>query len=439
MPDEYLVDRPNGRQAIRLEQPPIGSGGEGDIHRVVGEAGTVAKVYHTRMGATHASRAKLTRMLSQPPRHLTVSVKDVVRPVFSWPTHIIDDAHGNVAGFLMQEVPASESFALTRYLSHRLRTSLSDNDRSLTTRVRICCNLAAVVADLHRQGHFVIDLKPDNIRVYKDTGVVCLLDNDGFSVAGADGHARHPASAITEDYKAREIVSGQLAIEDILDDRTDRYALAVLLFQVLNNGQHPYQGKPLMRTDQWNISFCVANGLYPYGSKPHPEVAPSPASLHDCLLLGTLSMFERALAGPPALRPTAAQWAAHFEGLLSAKGRFVPCALVPRDVAHIHFAGMPCPTCRMESISDGLARTEPTSVSSVVPASRPGALAASGTAPVHGATPPPVRGTAVAPVAIAALAMRAARFALSLLVAAVMYVLIKTFLVHAVRAIVPPS
>src|SRR2546429_5948970 len=63
-------------------------------------------------------------------------------------------------------------------------------DRGLTTlalpqKLGIARNLSAVLAELHRQGDLVIDFKPQNIKVVRETQITTLLDCDAYSISVA--------------------------------------------------------------------------------------------------------------------------------------------------------------------------------------------------------------------------------------------------------------
>ncbi|MCS5945573.1 hypothetical protein LNP25_07245 [Klebsiella variicola subsp. variicola] len=69
-------------------------------------------------------------------------------------------------------------------------------------KVSLACNLATLVSTLHARQHRVIDMKPVNLRFYRDSLYIALLDCDGFSIQG-EGE-RFPAGQFTPDYLAPE-------------------------------------------------------------------------------------------------------------------------------------------------------------------------------------------------------------------------------------------
>ncbi|WP_284620548.1 protein kinase domain-containing protein [Aquabacterium humicola] len=339
------------RTPIVLDDPMIGRGGEANVYRVRGLPGQVAKIYHNRASAAHADRAKLEAMIATPPERATGQANGQTLPLFAWPATVVEDDGGSCCGFLMPEIPLERAVTLHGYMSlldgNRL---LSPDDRSLPRRLLVCRNLAAAIAELHRQRHYFVDIKPQNIYLFKDTGIVCLVDNDSFSIAGRDGR-RFPASAYSAEYVAPELLKGALPASSVVDDRQDCFALAVLMFRLLDNGLHPFQGIPTRDVDEWNIDLSIERGYYPHGKEPDPAIRPAPSSTCDLWDASTRAMFDRALGSRlPSLRPSAAEWRDHFDRLQQQGGVFVKCERRPANVLHIHFAGMGCPECRLESL-----------------------------------------------------------------------------------------
>ena len=165
-------------------------------------------------------------------------------------------------------------------------------------------NLAASVASLHAAGHHVVDLKPANVHVYRDTQFVAILDCDGFSI-GAEGGARFPAHQYTEGYMAPEAMTQR---PEALGEAQDRFALAVVLFQLLNRGLHPFQGVPAPGANvPTTDAERVAAGLYPYGPRASARLTPPPQSRYAFLDAGTRALFDGAFSGRPEARPSAAR------------------------------------------------------------------------------------------------------------------------------------
>ncbi len=345
----YYISHAGQRQKIQLQTPRIGGGGEADIYRVIDFAGCVAKIYLSRHSKSHASREKIQAMLSRPPQNMWTNVSGNNLPIFAWPTHIVEDDNSVFVGFLMPEISLDSAVTLEKYMSRfSMRRALSLADRSLPRRIHVCRNLAATIAEIHRQNHYFVDLKPQNILMFKDTGVVTLVDNDSFSISGEGNRPRFPAAVMSSEYFAPELLRNGMGAASIVNDYQDRFALAAMIFQLFNNGVHPFSGTPTVLTDEGTIDSRIKLGFYPYGLIPNSAIEPNKSSVHDCWDTQTRILFDRAFTAQPSQRPTAEAWRMHLDNLL--KTGFEKCGVKPDNVLHLHFVSRPCAECRMDEL-----------------------------------------------------------------------------------------
>jgi DNA-binding helix-hairpin-helix protein with protein kinase domain len=331
------------------ETAKLGRGATANVYRVHFDGKDLAaKIYHQ---GRLFNKDKIRAMLENPPDDREVISHGQEYPQFAWPLFIILDRTGNEVGFLMPLVDTYESFTLDHYYDLGLFKKLNSPDEAaLSYKLAIAKNLSRLVADLHSHGHFFIDCKPQNIRVFKRNHIVTLIDCDGFSIMGK--HKRFPAELLSTDYIAPEAQRNNALPAD-LDQFQDRYALAVILFQLLNRGTHPFQG---LITDT-GLSFNTndekaAAGLYPHGIEAHPRIRPRPQSTHHLWCEETRMLFDQAFAnGSPVARPSAREWAGHFENLLATKS-LVRCEKHPNDVSHMRFRNIHCTACYLKSLPE---------------------------------------------------------------------------------------
>jgi serine/threonine-protein kinase len=157
--------------------------------------------------------------------------------------------------------------------------------------VAVCADIAEALAAAHARGVVHRDVKPENV-LLEENGSARLTD---FGIARlVDGPRRTRATRIvgTPDYLAPEVIEGCLPTPAV-----DVYALATVLFELLTGwspfgGGHP--GAVLRR----------------HVTEPAPRVPGMPPGL-DALL-------ERCLAKSPAVRLSAAEFAAQLRGCRSA-------------------------------------------------------------------------------------------------------------------------
>ncbi len=360
VPTALVVVAEDGRRVpLEIEPEPLAVGGDAAIHPVRGDATRVAKLYHDP-AAEPRRRAKLDAMLAAPPEG-RVAEHDGRRVVqLAWPEALLERADepvaedgppvGPPAGLVLPRVDLADAALLELLLSPRARRS-AGLPEGYRFRVAAARNLAAAVASLHAAGHHVVDLKPANVHVYRETGFVAVLDCDGFSVAGPDDE-RFPAHQYTDGYIAPEALRASARPED-LGEAHDRFALAVVVFQLLNGGLHPFQGVPRTGADvPATNGERVAAGLYPYGDDG--RLTPPPSSRYDAFDPTTRAFFDRAFDGPPDQRPTAEAWRDHLSVLLA--GTLRPC---DRDPDHARYGDGPCVVCRPEPPSGPAPVREP--------------------------------------------------------------------------------
>ena len=329
----YEAVWPDGRrEPVRLGLP-LAEGGDARIHPAEGHPALVAKVYHDP-GAEPRRRAKLDAMLAAPPEG-----RGGADVRLAWPVALLEDGgDGPPAGFLMPRVDLDRAVVLEMLLTGRARRAAGLSD-AYRDRVAAAANLATAVAALHAQVDHVVDLKPSNVHVYRGSFYVALLDCDGMSVAGRGGE-RFPAHQYTDGYIAPEALRAKARPEE-LGEAQDRFALAVVVFQLLNRGLHPFQGVPAPGADvPTTDGERVAAGLYPYGRGGKGALSPPPRSLYAGFDLATKRLFNRAFAGGAGRRPSAAEWWAHLRGLLDSGLR--PC---DADADHARFGEHPCAMC----------------------------------------------------------------------------------------------
>ncbi len=144
-------------------------------------------------------------------------------------------------------------------------------------------------------------MKPVNLRFYRDSLYIALLDCDGFSIQG-EGE-RFPAGQFTPDYLAPEFQRiGQVPGEQ--EEAQDRFSLAVIIFQLLNHGIHPFSGRSISAKVPDDLPGRIAAGCYAYGINAAKSSVPVPAVPTICCRLSCVSCSIAHLAvRPPDVLP----------------------------------------------------------------------------------------------------------------------------------------
>jgi len=332
MTDVYLGRGPD-RRTLPLGKL-LGEGAAGKVYALPTMPGSAAKLYH---GEAECRRheAKIEAMIASPPDLPPAEHNGVRYPQIAWPEAKLYDRSGRFIGFLMPEIDFNRSTSLVNLLqkSSRRIEKLSDY---YGYRVLVARNLASVFVELHRAGHHMIDMKPANLRFYPTVSWMAVVDTDGFSITGKTG--RIAADVVSDEYIAGE--SWQRPPRE-LGEQQDLFALAVIIFQLLNNGLHPFAGSAGGSAQATDLQARILEGLYAYGLRTRSELVPSAASVHRMFRRGTRALFDSAFV-PARGRPSAEEWRDHLDVLMA---QLKPCAARPE---HVHF-GAGCGFCAHEA------------------------------------------------------------------------------------------
>ena len=339
----FIDDASTVRRPIKLS-PSFARGGAGTIHRVLGEPEIVVKLY-TDLKHTAEYREKIAAMLDAAPSLPKISHGGRTYVQIAWPTAGVIDGYGGFRGFVMPEVDFKSSTVLENILQKSARRS-KGLPEFYGARVHLAANMAALMAELRALSHYMVDMKPANMRFYPQAWYMAILDTDGFSI---NGSRRLPARHYSDEYIAPE-AQGQAPSQ--LELQQDLFAMAVIIFRLLNNGIHPYQGVDVGPSNNpTTIQDCIFAGLYAYGRAGHRSVRPAPPSIHAFLEDQTRKLFDRAFT-PGQARPTSAEWRDHLSGLIKNK-TLVKCSTRPND--HAHFS-KGCGLCALDRSAKGTFR-----------------------------------------------------------------------------------
>ena len=318
-------------------------GAAGRIYQVKGYPHLVAKIFHN-LNKSSSNREKLQAMLLNRPDFSPV-MKDGQQFTMddghnyvqiAWPEALIENSSGFCVGYLMPLIDLSRAASLDHFMQKAIRRKLKLTEK-YEHRLQAAYNLCAMVAALHEKGHYIVDLKPSNIFVYKQSMLVVLLDCDGFSICGEK--ERYPAEFVSEEYIYPEGMNENC---DKMGEEQDKFALAVILFKILNNGIHPFSGVPRKQGfPNLTIQERIEGYHYAYGSWADLYQAPHPYSIHDYFMHSTLELFDRAFV-KGMKRPTAAEWEKHLRYLLQ---NLRQCK---KNQNHVYFTSKGCGLCLME-------------------------------------------------------------------------------------------
>jgi hypothetical protein len=330
-----LEDANGVRRELRLGKELSRGGAAGRICAELGRVHSVVKLYHTRE-IVRAHEPKIRAMLRRRPNLpvMRCAGEDYVQ--IGWPTDAVVDPRGRIVGFAMPLIDLGRSAELELLLRKASRRAERLPEHYLF-RLTAARNLAATFAELHALGHYMIDAKPMNLRVYRRSAIIAVIDCDGFHITGEDGGV-YPATHFTEGYIAPEAKGRR---PDALKMNQDNFALAVMIFQLLNEGLHPYQGqlRRKMAFPADDIQTRIYAYSFPYGRMLDRRQKPSPFSVHEVFADETRTLFDQSFLG--SARPSASLWRAHLDQL---RNIATPCS---KGKSHLDL-GKGCIVCARE-------------------------------------------------------------------------------------------
>ncbi|PHS64291.1 MAG: protein kinase [Thalassobium sp.] len=204
----------------------------------------------------------------------------------------------------------------------------------LRRRIRILCQLARTLNQLHGRGMLYGDLSPDNIFVSDDPAYAetWLIDCDNISCESHSGLTLH-----TPDYGAPEVVRG----EAMLSSLTDCWSFAIIAYQLLTHN-HPLKGE-MINDGEPELEDEALRGEHPWINDPDDPDNECSNNLPVQLLEHSKlpALFQQTF-GPgkqsPMQRPTMAEW---LEALTEIDEHLFVCkacgghSILPVDTQHL--------------------------------------------------------------------------------------------------------
>ena len=335
------LQRQSSKEPITLDPAsPLGVGGEACIYAVPQYPWLVAKIYHK---PTDERARKLAVMLANPPEDPMAAQG---RISIAWPVDFLCSVDGKnqIMGFLMPLVTGMRSILDFYNPSARRNHCPLFNYLYLHRAAR---NLAAAVCALHERGYVIGDVNESNVFV-SDTALVALVDTDSFQV-----HDPHSRNVYRCTVGKPEFTPPELQGKTFADiDRTqahDRFGLAVLIFQLLMEGTHPFAGIFQGEGDPPSYQERISAGHFPYSRRRRVPYLPSLIAPSFKVLHPTLrKLFVRCFRDGrrrPRVRPDAQVWK---NALNDAENALVTCSNNDQHYYGHHLKT--CPWCERSAL-----------------------------------------------------------------------------------------
>jgi DNA-binding helix-hairpin-helix protein with protein kinase domain/Tfp pilus assembly protein PilF len=305
----------------------IGTGAEGEVYEIQDKSDLVAKVYHEPPPAEKAEKLVVLSRLGNE-RLFNIS---------AWPVSTLRDApNGEVVGFVMKKISQAEEVHALHSPKSRLQKF---PEASWTFLIYVAANIARAVAAIHEHGLVIGDVNPKNILVTRKA-TVYLLDVDSFQVS-AEGKTYRCEGGFPE-YTPPELQG--VAFRDV--DRAqehDCFGLAVVIFQLLFMGRHPFSGRYL-GAGEMPLERAIREYRFAYGVDAEARKMRQPPGTLALESMPSLfvELFRRAFLS--ADRPRAREWIEPLEALAKALKK---CDL---HSGHYYYQELrDCPWCGIET------------------------------------------------------------------------------------------
>jgi DNA-binding helix-hairpin-helix protein with protein kinase domain len=307
----------------------LGRGGEGEVFSINELPDQAFKAYHdsVRDDREPKVRAMLEAKLA------------TAASTIAFPSAEVRDSTGKFAGFTMRRAadhhPIHELYAPASRKKHFPEASY----RFL---VKTAMNIAKAVASSHKLGCLIGDINHSGILI-SDQATAMLIDADSFQFIPDD--RQFLCLVGVPEYTPPEL-QGKSLSKTVRTQEHDAFGLAVVIFQLLFMGRHPFSGTTELFEDI-SIERAITENRFAYSKVRDTGMAAPPGA---CGLSDfpdyIAEAFETAFApiGPKG-RPKPKDWIALIE-MLEISLR--PCTI--NALHHYPRAAKDCPWCRMEAV-----------------------------------------------------------------------------------------
>lgn len=306
----------------------IGRGGEGTVFYVEGNTELVAKIYHETIDEEKAQKLRL----------MADNKNERLLRVAAWVVETLhNEPNGKTVGFLMPNIKAKEIHELYSLKSRRIHFP----EATWHYLVHTATNLARAFYSLHKYSHVIGDVNHGNCVVLAD-GTVKLIDCDSYAISNGKKRFRCEVGVAT--HLAPELQKANLRDVERLPEH-DNFALAVVIFQLLFLGRHPFAGNYLGDKDK-TLEDCIREFRFAYGKDAKKrDVQQPPGTLHlEEASPRIAALFDRAFDERSDNRPSPREW---VEALVDLSNSLAQCGINP---GHRFYQNLEtCPWCRIES------------------------------------------------------------------------------------------
>lgn len=324
----------------------IGKGGEGAIYETAEQKDIAIKLYWPDKAASR--REKISAMAAAQWYKTNSFV--------AFPIDVLFSPNGSFVGFAMKKIGGSRPVHMLYSPASRKLEFSRANYKFL---IRAAANIARAVASVHATGCVIGDVNHSGVLV-SDQATSILIDSDSFQVIAAN--QKFLCQVGTPEYTPPEL-QGERFDRVTRTPNHDNFGLAVLIFQILFMGRHPFSGR-YQGVGEMPLERAIGEYRFAYSpntARTRMEPPPGAPFLTDFPpFVGQAFETSFGLSGRSA-RVTASDWVNLLETL---ETYLVQCTA---DRSHQHIKGLPCPWCRMEQVSPGFIAFNPVGTTPPIP------------------------------------------------------------------------
>jgi DNA-binding helix-hairpin-helix protein with protein kinase domain/Flp pilus assembly protein TadD len=308
----------------------IGQGGEGAVHDAADRDSLVAKLYHRSVQPEKA--AKLSSMVA-------LKTERLLR-LSAWPVDTLHERPGGpLKGFLMPKVRDHKDIHILYGVKSR---HAEYPEAKWPFLIHAAANVARAFGVVHEHGHVIGDVNHGGVVVSKDATVM-LVDCDSFQIS-ANGR-KYLCEVGVPTHTPPEL-QGRPFKGVVRTPEHDAFGLAVIIFQLLFMGRHPFSGAFLGRGDM-PLERAIAEYRFAYGPGANGRLMKQPPGTLslEAVSAPVAALFERAFLQDHS-RPRADEWIGPL-GELSASLR-----RCEQNTGHSYLKTLAsCPWCEIEARS----------------------------------------------------------------------------------------
>ncbi len=211
----------------------LGRGGEGTVYELQRQSNLVLKKYNEPLTPERIEKLRLM-----------VAMRSAgIEAYAAWPEDIVTDDQGMACGFVMRKLAG---FVPLHMIFSPMDRKKLFPDKGYNFLVHIARNLATAFFKLHEAGLVIGDVNEGNILI-NASGLVAFIDCDSFQVKGPGKYFFCEVGVPR--YTPPELLKEGSFEKVIRTVNTDSFSLAVLIFQLLFMGRHPFAGKNKLAAD----------------------------------------------------------------------------------------------------------------------------------------------------------------------------------------------